>query len=120
MSVVTERCRACLYFCSCDGHYVIPTCDYFLKTGQLRGCPAGDDCDKFLPADECLKFTSVALGVVRLPIKKQRIMELYEQGLNDSEISRELKISRGTVALWRRKYGLSSNATVERMVRDED
>lgn len=120
MSEMTERCKLCLYYCSCDGHYVYPTCDYLLKTGRRRGCPAGDDCDKFLPSEECVKFTNVALGTVRLPIKKQFLLDLYEQGLNDSEISKRAGCSRRTVAVWRNKCGLPSNAKIERTVRDED
>ena len=120
MSTVTERCRSCLYFCSCDGHYILPTCDYFLKTGRRRGCPAGDACDKFLPSEECIKYTDASLGIIKLPIKKQLLMDLYEQGLNDSEISRAAGCSRRTVAVWRQKCGLPSNASLERLVRDAD
>lgn len=120
MAVVTERCKSCIYYCNCDGHYIIPTCDYFLKTGKLRGCPAGDECDKYIPSEECLKFTSAALGTIRLPIKKQLMLDLYEQGLNDAEISRSAGVSRKTVVAWRNKCGLPSNAVIGGEVLDED
>ena len=119
MAVVTERCKACLYYCSCDGHYILPTCDYFLKTGERRGCPAGDDCDKFLPSEECVRFTDAAVGIVKLPIKKQFLLDLYEQGLSDSEISRRAKCSRRTVAAWRKKCGLPSQQELRRLAEDE-
>lgn len=41
----TERCKACTY----GGivMYTTTSCDYMYLTGEPRGCPAGDDCDKF-------------------------------------------------------------------------
>lgn len=41
----TERCKACTY----GGivMYTTTSCDYMYSTGEPRGCPAGDDCDKF-------------------------------------------------------------------------
>ena len=45
MSLVTERCEKCKY----KGEVMFwePCCDYILITGKSRGCPAGDECDKF-------------------------------------------------------------------------
>lgn len=118
--VVTERCRECLYFCSCNGHYVCPTCDYFLITGKRRGCPAGDNCDKFLASKECLKINTAANGVIRLPVRVKDMQDLYEQGKNDVEIARAVGVSRATVAHWRAKNGLISQYDLKRMVQNED
>ena len=46
MSVVTKRCKDCIYF-SMNRHYSNKSCDYIIKTGKRRGCPAGDECDKY-------------------------------------------------------------------------
>ena len=45
MSLVTERCEKCKY----KGEVMFwePCCDYILIAGKSRGCPAGDECDKF-------------------------------------------------------------------------
>lgn len=45
MSLVTERCEKCKY----KGEVLFgePCCDYILIVGKSRGCPAGDECDKF-------------------------------------------------------------------------
>ena len=120
MSVVTKRCRGCLYFCQNGNHFIVPTCDYFLKTGKLRGCPAGDECDKFLSKEGCLEFTSTMLGVVRPPIKEQRLLDLYEQGMTDTAIGKELHLSRQTVTAWRNKRGLPSQKDLKRGVMDAD
>ena len=47
MSVCTERCWECNY----NGRIMFDElcCDYMLITGEKRGCPAGDKCDKFEP-----------------------------------------------------------------------
>ena len=45
MSVVTERCKGCIY--SGEILFGEPCCDYILITGKPRGCPAGDECDKY-------------------------------------------------------------------------
>ena len=45
MCLVTERCEKCKY----KGEVLFgePCCDYILITGKSRGCPAGDECDKY-------------------------------------------------------------------------
>lgn len=47
----SERCRACYYCGYLDTHDCTGPrcCDYFLVTGQRRGCPAGDGCTRFRP-----------------------------------------------------------------------
>ena len=41
----TKRCKRCEY--SGIVMYTTTSCDYMYITGKPRGCPAGDDCDKF-------------------------------------------------------------------------
>lgn len=45
MSLVSEKCEKCKY----KGEVLFGElcCDYILITGKKRGCPAGDECDKF-------------------------------------------------------------------------
>lgn len=45
MCLVTERCEKCKY----KGEVMFwePCCDYILIAGKSRGCPAGDECDKY-------------------------------------------------------------------------
>lgn len=120
MSVVTKRCKDCVYY-ACDyGHFVCPTCDYYLITGKRRGCPAGDDCDKFLLSKDCIKYTSAVAGLVRLPVREQLLRDLYEQGKTDVEIAKELKIPRRAVARWRCKNGLSSQTDLRKRASNED
>ena len=60
---VTERCRRCRhhgYVCFGD-----LCCDYMYRTGKPRGCPAGDDCDKF----EEMKESEMELAQKRIKEK---------------------------------------------------
>lgn len=43
--LVSDKCKDCKY----KGEVLFGElcCDYILITGKKRGCPAGDDCDKF-------------------------------------------------------------------------
>ena len=49
----TQRCRGCEYCYSgldmalCRS---MPMCEYILKTGRRRACPAGERCTEFTPA----------------------------------------------------------------------
>ena len=45
MCLVTKRCEKCKY----KGEILFgeSCCDYILIAGKSRGCPAGDECDKF-------------------------------------------------------------------------
>ena len=120
MSAMTERCRSCFYYTSDYGHFICPTCDYILIEGHRRGCPAGDECDKFLPKKDCIKYTSAVAGLVRLPVREQQLFDLYEQGKTDVAIAKALNISRQAVAKWRNKNGLSSQVDLRERISDED
>ena len=51
----TDRCKKCTY--SGLVLYTTICCDYMNRTGEPRGCPAGDNCDKFEECEE--KFTDM-------------------------------------------------------------
>lgn len=121
MSVVTERCKECLFFCDNINHFIIPTCDYFLIKGERRGCPAGDECDKFFPASEGLKIKRPLGGPSRLTVKEQDLYDLYYQGKTDTEIAGVIGVNRNTIARWRSKNGLPSQQSIRRATtRDAD
>ena len=48
-SLTTERCRDCYYAGHLDNGSGLICCDYILIEGEMRGCPAGDDCKRFRP-----------------------------------------------------------------------
>ena len=45
MSLVSERCEKCKY--KGEVFFGELCCDYILIKSEKRGCPAGDECDKF-------------------------------------------------------------------------
>lgn len=44
----SEKCRTCDYLWG-NRYTNDVCCDYLLRTGQRRGCPGGDNCDKYKP-----------------------------------------------------------------------
>ena len=44
----SKRCRECQYLWG-NRYSGTLLCDYFGRTGELRGCPGGDNCTKFEP-----------------------------------------------------------------------
>ena len=44
----SEKCRKCQYLWGNKETNTV-LCDYFGRTGKLRGCPSGDECTKFEP-----------------------------------------------------------------------
>lgn len=52
--MVSERCNTCThvaYLSILEQGSNIPCCLYILDTGKARGCPAGDECDKYEEKD---------------------------------------------------------------------
>lgn len=95
------KCRSCLYHGSRTD-----TCDYYLMTGQRRGCPVTD----------CIRYVGMSQAD-ESEIGKE-FSALYEQGCSDSEISRMTGRSRWVVARWREKMGLPSQREIEVSSRD--
>ena len=42
---ISDRCKGCDYYGGC----YTETCDFFLLTGERRGCPPGDKCERYKP-----------------------------------------------------------------------
>lgn len=55
---MSKRCLSCNWY---GGRYT-HTCDYFLLTGQRRGCPAGDKCTRYKPRATTRRFWPMDLG----------------------------------------------------------
>jgi orotate phosphoribosyltransferase-like protein len=45
-------------------------------------------------------------------INEERVLELYNEGLTDREISEELKIPQQSVVLWRKRNKLEANTII--------
>lgn len=99
------KCRGCFYF-----GYRTRTCDYILLTGQRRGCPV-DACDKRVPNKSVQALVKFYDGG-ELPEKDRLLLQLYEQGLNDSQIAELVGESRKLVCRWRLKMGLPSQKEI--------
>lgn len=51
----SEKCRTCLHSSQISGtsdRTVSICCIYILDKGKARGCPVGDDCDKYDPGED--------------------------------------------------------------------
>lgn len=48
LAKTSEKCRKCDYLWGNRSSGTV-LCDYFERTGKLRGCPPGDECTKFKP-----------------------------------------------------------------------
>ena len=93
-SVITKRCRECLY-CVDD------ICNFYLRTGRRRGCPAGDKCTEYIEGPR--KITT-PLKTRQMQLYPER-EELYRQGLNDPQIAERLGLSDRTIQMWRVRMG---------------
>ncbi len=56
MSICDERCIGCDFgFIAANPqleNYSLPACEYLLRTGERRPCPAGEDCVVFTARSE--------------------------------------------------------------------
>lgn len=50
MSVCDSTCRSCIYSSTVSETEPV-TCDYILVTGNRRGCPAGEGCERYIKGD---------------------------------------------------------------------
>ena len=116
MAVVTERCKSCIYYrTNSTGHTCVPSCDYILIEGHSRGCPAGDECDKYTRSVRTAKR-----GMIRLPVEEAKIYEMYMHGMTDTEIGKALDISAKAIADWRRRRDFPAQHSIRRLRMDED
>ena len=55
---ISDRCKGCDYYGGC----YTETCDFFLLTGERRGCPPGDKCERYKPRTTTRRFWPMDLG----------------------------------------------------------
>lgn len=59
IALVSNRCSTCMYKSSTSGK--MDGCIYILATGHRRGCPAGDECDKYEKGEEVKRWKAIDL-----------------------------------------------------------
>lgn len=110
-------CRTCIYRSRMHN-----SCDYILIEGHPRGCPPGEGCTR----RETGKRKKIAFTVdpdvqATVPEAHKRLyashrkMELYNQGMSDGEIARELNMSASAVRQWRVANSLPPHVPAETM-----
>lgn len=106
-----KSCKGCIYL----GEQV-KSCDYFLITGKRRPCPPGEGCTAkhcgkkghtrpFEMRAHSTRFHRMVPATERDP----RILELYEAGKTDAEISRETEHSISAIYNWRKRHNYQTN-----------
>lgn len=97
-----KACQGCAYHAG-----GMNTCDYILIEGHPRGCPPGKDCTRRIAGRKRQQTISISRSAVPAPAIEKRVyasrrkMELYQKGMSDGEIARELRISSTAVRQWR-------------------
>lgn len=82
MSVNDDYCRSCFYHGKVSGGI---SCDYFLITGQRRGCSAGSECDKRMIGQR----GSTTNGLFPFALEKSRPPRQEEQSKVIKEFCKE-------------------------------
>lgn len=121
MSKDKKRCHECMY--RGDG-YDLVGCDYATITGHVRGAIPPEECTHFQKGDRMRRAEYLLLKNVlsenqrRAPCagKEEKYdwsiaEQLYKEGKNDGEISREMGVRPQLVCAWRKRNGLQPNTT---------
>ena len=116
--MVMYECKSCRWRGSFPGVDWI-TCDFAFITGHCRTamepredrlCPAFEDGEpvrvEVRPMDKPFR-TIVIKG---RPFTHAEILELYNKGMSDGEIAREIGSVKSTIYQWRHRNGLKANA----------
>ena len=120
-----ERCMQCHY-----RGYGEALCDYMGVTGKPRilvSPGVGEECKAFLPMTGDAPRKQAALTVqpnagmhpgdldfLRRKSRYRQMRVLYDEGMNDHQISREMGCSPCTVRNWRLREGLKGNTERQR------
>lgn len=100
-------CKGCAYAVPLSGEWY---CDYLSITGHRRPCPPGEGCTVRVEAEKDLKRKwKECLPVKGRTWDTDRARALYDEGLLDAEIAKEVGITERAVGFWRRTQGLPSN-----------
>ena len=103
---MTKRCKGCQYYAS-----YTDTCDFFLLTYQRRGCPP-EQCTRYEPlGQDTVRSPLQARALIRKQlVQREQMQKLYDQGLTDPDIARQIGVSGSTVCHWRHANGLPPHA----------
>ena len=113
------KCDRCVYQAQPGADYL---CNYFGITGHTRLAVPPEKCRHFregerierprrrteLPERPAVKQRNAGRSHPRYDWERGK--DLYERGLTDGEIAKELGCDTNTVHRWRRKLGLPANA----------
>lgn len=112
---MAKRCNSC-QFRRVQSHCNIVDCNYSLVTGVCRTVLLKDE---EMPGEVCplyVKGASISAkiyksrGVSRKPeVDYVLVQKLYEAGMFDLEIAKNVHCSKSTIAEWRAKNGLKPN-----------
>ena len=100
----------CKWACIVGG---LPACEWWEHHEGLRPCPGGADCTVYEPSGRKVFSAEVKKKKTPKPRKERKrkinfeaARKLYDQGLNDREISMQIGVSDSSVARWRNAEGL--------------
>lgn len=102
-----KYCFDCIYY----GIY-LSNCDFYLETGDRRGCEAGKGCTRKVSNGIQKEKKKIVLSDEKKPIKNGKYevrMQLYQKGLSDKDIAAILGVHTETIANWRRVNLLPPN-----------
>ena len=95
-----STCHDCYY-----RDLYLNTCDFYLITGVRRGCPADDNCTRYLARNGQKRRGEMNIPGgkgVQGPMHKA-MLALYNEGLNDVAIAEKVGCCSATVRRWRGK-----------------
>lgn len=125
--ICDERCRSCMYASTLSNLSVV--CNYLLVTGNRRGCPAGEACERYIKGNHAITIeNSIFKGAPPKPKKKvdhrekrrkyrEQTQAMWqgrqhdaihayckENKLTYTDLARKLGVSQTTVAYWAKEY----------------
>ena len=95
----------CEYYCPKSN-----TCDYMLITGERRGCPPTDDCNKY--CTDPAEVKAVVAGYIPRIVDWEAIHNMervYVADMETKELARQAKVSVTEALFWTRKVHPESN-----------
>lgn len=118
---MTKQCASCRYRGSVSSSRGTtgPCCDYCFLTGHSRLLlPPREDgtCPAYEEGERARVIVAPTLVSYKTPVRHrpmkfshEALLSLYAQGLNDSQIAKEIRAVPSTVRKWRHRNGLPTN-----------
>lgn len=123
------KCPKCIFRANKFAPY---TCDYASITGKTRGAMPAEQCIHFASGERIEERTDIVVSEKSPPLKDKKektviqterkerksswkfdwdmAKRLYDAGMNDHEIGKEIGASASTVMSWRKRRKLRANA----------